>query len=162
AICLLETWPEDRLMQAIAAEMNLSETAFLVPEGAGWRIRWFTPTLEVDLVGHATLAAAQVLFARGATDRPAITFESLSGPLHVTRESDLLMMDSPARVPAPCAPPATLSAALGRAPCAVLAAQHYLAVYDHEDEVRALAPDMAALAALDRAAVIVTAPGGPG
>src|SRR5439155_14227280 len=65
AICLLETWPEDRLMQAIAAEVNLSETAFVVPEGQGWRIRWFTPTLEVDLVGHATLAAAHVLFTRG-------------------------------------------------------------------------------------------------
>jgi len=95
-------------------------------------------------------------------DAPAITFASLSGPLRVTREGNLLMMDFPARVPVPCVPPGALGEALGRAPRAVLAAKHYLAVYDDETEVRALAPDMPRLAALDRAAVIVTAPGGPG
>jgi PhzF family phenazine biosynthesis protein len=161
AICLLDAWPDAALMQAIAVEMNLSETAFIVPEGKDWRIRWFTPTLEVDLVGHATLAAAHVLFARGLPD-PTVTFESLSGPLHVTRDGALLMMDFPARVPVSCATPPALSEALGCTPREVLAARHYLAIFEDEAEVRGLTPDMVRLAALDRAAVIVSAPGGAG
>jgi predicted PhzF superfamily epimerase YddE/YHI9 len=159
AICPLERWLEDRAMQAIATEIGFSETAFIVREGDGWRIRWFTPTLEVDLVGHATLAAAFVILERLAPGAASVRFESLSGALTVSRQGDLLAMDFPARVAAAVPPPAGLVAGLGRAPTEVLAATHYLAVYADAGDVAALAPDMAALAALDRAAVIVTAPG---
>jgi predicted PhzF superfamily epimerase YddE/YHI9 len=161
AICPLERWLDERVMQSIAAEIGFSETAFIVREGDGWRIRWFTPTLEVDLVGHATLAAAFVILERLAPDAAAVRFESLSGPLTVTRRGELLAMDFPARVATPVPPPPGLIAGLGRAPVAVLAATHYLAVYADPADVTALTPDMAALAALDRAAVIVTAPGTP-
>jgi predicted PhzF superfamily epimerase YddE/YHI9 len=163
AICVLDSWLPEPLMQAIAAEMNLSETAFILREASGdWHIRWFTPTLEVDLVGHATLAAAFVIFERIARGLAQVRFASRSGPLLVTRNAAMLEMDFPARVPQPCAMPPGLAAGLGAQPREVLAAQHYLAVFESEAEVRALAPDMALLAALDRAAVIVTAPGGPG
>lgn len=168
AICPLERWIAEPAMQAIAAEIGFSETAFIAREGPGedadWRIRWFTPTLEVDLVGHATLAAAHLVLERLEPQRTAVRFESLSGPLIVTRQGDVLAMDFPARVPAPVAAPPALVAGLGRPPVAVLAATHYLAVYGHADDVRALQPEMAVLAALDRAAVIVTAPadGGSG
>jgi predicted PhzF superfamily epimerase YddE/YHI9 len=159
AICFLEFWLPEVTMQSIAAEMNLSETAFLVPTQEGWHIRWFTPTLEVDLVGHATLAAAFVIFERVARGVAEIRFTSLSGPLVVRRDGALLAMDLPARVPVPCAPPPGLVDGLGAVPVEMLAAQHYLAVFENEDAVRALSPRMDRLAALDRAAVIVTAPG---
>ncbi len=166
AICPLERWIAEPVMQAIAAEIGFSETAFIAREGPGegadWRIRWFTPTLEVDLVGHATLAAAHLVFERLEPARSSVRFDSLSGPLIVTRQGDLLAMDFPARVAAPVAAPPALAAGLGKPPREVLAATHYLAVYATADDVRALAPDMAALAALDRAAVIVTAPGEAG
>jgi PhzF family phenazine biosynthesis protein len=168
AICPLERWIAEPLMQAIAAEIGFSETAFIAREGPGegdgWRIRWFTPTIEVDLVGHATLAAAHLVFERLAPGGTTVRFDSLSGPLTVTRHGDLLAMDFPARVPTPVDVPPALAAGLGAPPRAVLAATHYLAVYDRADDIRALRPDMAALAALDRAAVIVTAPpdGEPG
>ena len=162
AICPLERWIAEPVMQAIAAELGFSETAFIAREGADWRIRWFTPTLEVDLVGHATLAAAHLVLERLEPARPSVRFDSLSGPLIVTRQGDLLAMDFPARVAASIAAPPTLVAGLGKPPREILAATHYLAVYEAADDVRALAPDMAALAALDRAAVIVTAPGEAG
>ena len=159
AICFLEFWLPEVTMQSIAAEMNLSETAFVVPTQEGWHIRWFTPTLEVDLVGHATLAAA---------------FSSLSGSREaVPRSASRASADrswSAAMaifwrwifrhsVPLPCAPPPGLVDGLGAAPVEMLAAQHYLAVFENEDAVRALSPRTDRLAALDRAAVIVTAPG---
>jgi predicted PhzF superfamily epimerase YddE/YHI9 len=150
------------LLQSIASEMNLSETAFIVPAPQGWHIRWFTPTLEVDLVGHATLAAAFVIFELLAPERHEVRFESRSGPLLVHRTGALLAMDLPARVAIPCAAPIDLVEGLGAVPVETLAAQHYLAVFEHPDQVLALAPRMDRLAALDRAAVIVTAPGGPG
>lgn len=162
AVCPLEAWLPDPLLQSIASEMNLSETAFIVPAPEGWHIRWFTPTLEVDLVGHATLAAAFVIFERLAPDRREVRFASRSGPLLVRRDGSLLAMDLPARIAVPCPTPSGLIEGLGAVPVETLAAQHYLAVFEHADEVRALAPRMDRLAALDRAAVIVTAPGGPG
>jgi len=163
AICMLKAWLPESLMQAIAAEMNLSETAFVVPSAQGaWHIRWFTPTLEVDLVGHATLGAAFVIFERLGAQITEIRFTSRSGPLLVKRNGAMFEMDFPAHMAMPCAMPSGLVEALGCAPAEVLAAQHYLAVFEHEKEVRALVPNMDRLAALDRAAVIVTAPGGPG
>jgi predicted PhzF superfamily epimerase YddE/YHI9 len=160
AICFLESWLPEPTMQSIAAEMNLSETAFLVPTREGWHIRWFTPTTEVDLVGHATLAAAFVIFERVAPGVAEIRFTSLSGSLVAHRDGALLAMDLPARVAVPCTPPPGLVDGLGAVPVEVLAAQHYLAVFESEDAVRALSPRMDRLSALDRAAVIVTAPGG--
>jgi predicted PhzF superfamily epimerase YddE/YHI9 len=160
AVCPLDAWLPDAVMQAIAAENNLSETAFFLPEGEAWRLRWFTPTTEVDLCGHATLAAAYVIFNLLAPDRQRVVFRTeKAGDLAVRRDGELLALDFPARPPIPCPLPPTLGPALGRQPTAVLAARDYLAVYEHSDDIAALAPDFAALAALDRFAVIVTAPG---
>jgi predicted PhzF superfamily epimerase YddE/YHI9 len=160
AICVLEAWLPEATMQAIAAEMNLSETAFLVLTEQGWHIRWFTPTLEVDLVGHATLAAAFVIFERSAPQGAELRFASRSGELIVRRDGTLLAMDFPARIPTPCPSPEGLIDGLGAEPLETLAAQHYLAVFPDETVVRGLAPRMERLAALDRPAVIVTAPVG--
>jgi len=163
AVCPLEAWLPDPVMQQIAAENNLSETAFFVPEGEGYQLRWFTPTTEVDLCGHATLASAFVVFRWLKPERKEVTFAAQqAGPLTVTRDGDLLALDFPARPPMPCPLPPGLDPALGRPPTAVLAARDYLAVYETADQVAALTPDFAALAALDRFAVIVTAPGNAG
>jgi len=160
AVCPLDGWLPDAVMQAIAAENNLSETAFFVPEGHGWRLRWFTPTTEVDLCGHATLAAAYVIFKLLAPERHRVVFRTdKAGDLAVTREGELLALDFPARQPTPCPTPPNLGPALGRQPTAVLAARDYLAVYEDPGDLAKLAPDFAAIAALDRFAVIVTAPG---
>jgi len=160
AVVPLESWLEDATLQAIAAENNLSETAFFVPEGDGFEIRWMTPSDEVDLCGHATLASAWVLFNVLEPSRGAVSFRSKSGPLGVTADGDKLALDFPSRPPEPAAGslPAVADA-LGAPPRAVLAARDYLAVFADEDEVRALRPDMARTAALDRMAVIATAPG---
>lgn len=160
AVCPLEVWLPDATMQAIAGEMNHSETVFIVPQGDAFGVRWFTPLREVDLVGHATLAAGHLVLDRLRPGARAVRFASMSGELTVTRDGSAYMMDMPALHPQETPPPPGLFAALGRTARAVLAAKHYLVVYEHPDEVRGLAPDMASLARLDRAAVIVTAPGG--
>ena len=162
AICPLDSWLPDEVMQRIGAEMNFSETAFIVPGADSWHIRWFTPTLEVDLVGHATLAAAHVVFERIEPSRTELRFSSLGGALFVRRSQKLLEMDFPSRPPAPCPAPALLLEGLGAEPEQVLAAQHYMAVFRDAAAVRRLTPNLDQLARLDRAAVIVTAPGGPG
>jgi len=163
AVCPLEEWLPDNVMQAIAAENNLSETAFFVPEGDGYRLRWFTPTTEVDLCGHATLASAFVVFGWLMPQRNEVTFQTQqAGALTVSRQGDLLALDFPARPPSRCPMPDGLAAALGRAPSAVLSARDYLAVYESADEIRALTPDFAAIARLDRFAIIATAPGANG
>jgi PhzF family phenazine biosynthesis protein len=165
AVCPLDAWLPDHLMQAIAAENNLPETAFFVADGDGYRLRWFTPTTEVDLCGHATLAAGYVVLRRLKPGAAAVTFHTeKAGPLTVARDGDgddmRLALDFPARPPEMCAMSEPLVAALGKRPAALLAAaRDYLAVYDSADAVAALAPDFPALAALDRFAVIVTAPG---
>ena len=132
AVCPLDHWPEDRLLQAIAEENNLAETAFFVPSAKGFRLRWFTPVREVDLCGHATLASAHVLFEILGYDHPAITFETRSGDLTVERRGSLLAMDFPALPPRPCAAPDALIEALGQRPIEVLAADDYIAVFDSE------------------------------
>jgi PhzF family phenazine biosynthesis protein len=163
AVCPLEAWLPDTVMQQIAAENNLSETAFFVTEGEGYRLRWFTPTTEVDLCGHATLASAFVVFRWLKPECSEVSFVTQqAGPLTVTRDGELLALDFPARPPAPCPMPEGLAAALGRPPTAVLAARDYLAVYGSADQIAGLTPDFAAIAALDRFAVIVTAPGTEG
>lgn len=159
AVVPLDSWLPDETLQGIALENNLSETAFFVKEPSGWRLRWFTPTQEVDLCGHATLAAAHVLFQHLAPGMEQVEFASRSGPLGVAREDDWLVMDFPSRPPRSFAPPPALAEALGAAPREVLASRDWVAVFDSEEQVRALRPDMARLAALDVFAVTPTAPG---
>ena len=162
AVCPLEAWLPEALMQAIAAENNLSETAFCVPEGEGYGLRWFTPLKEIDLCGHATLATAHVLFEHLGFAGAEIVFSTRSGALRVTRAGDRLAMDFPAKAVEPCAAPAALIEGLGRMPLEVYGGRDYLAVFADAAEVRALRPDPRRLAELDRHGVIVTAPGGAG
>lgn len=159
AVCPLIDWPDDGLLQAIAEENNLSETAFFVPSSKGFRLRWFTPSAEVDLCGHATLASAHVLFAILGYPESSITFETRSGDLRVQRRDDLYQMDFPAQPAQSCEAPAALIEGLGLRPAEVLASADYLAVFADEDAVRAITPDHHFLAQLDRRGVIVTAPG---
>ena len=160
AVCPLEAWLPEALMQAIAAENNLSETAFCVPEGDGYGLRWFTPLKEIDLCGHATLATAHVLFEHLGFAGAEIVFSTRSGALRVTRAGDRLAMDFPAKAVEPCVAPGALIEGLGRAPLEVYGGRDYLAVFADAAEVRALRPDPRRLAELDRHGVIVTAPGG--
>jgi PhzF family phenazine biosynthesis protein len=160
AVVPLDRWLPDATLQAIAAENNLSETAFFVGEKGYFHIRWMTPTEEVDLCGHATLASAWVVFHEIENGRTEVHFRSQSGPLRVTGDGDRLTLDFPSRPPEPADGSAgAVADALGARPRAVLASRDYLAVFESEDEVRALRPDVARVAALDRMAVIATAPG---
>jgi PhzF family phenazine biosynthesis protein len=159
AVCPLDTWPSDWQMQAIAAENNLPETAYIVPQGDEYQIRWFTPEQEMDLCGHATLASACVVFSFLRPKSENVIFNSKSGPLPVTREGDRLCLDFPARAPVPCSVSEGLAPALGQPPREVLCSRDYLAVYSSEEEVRSLKPDMTSLAKIDRMGVIVTAAG---
>ena len=159
AVVPLENWLPDVVLQSIAEENNLSETAFFVPAGREFHLRWFTPVAEVDLCGHATLATAHVLFdhMHHAADR--ITFHTRSGALHVTRRDNLLQMDFPASDPQPHGNIDALSAALGRRPLELLAAEDYIAVFDSAAAVRAIVPNQVLLCELDLRGVIITAPG---
>jgi PhzF family phenazine biosynthesis protein len=159
AVCPLETWIEDSLMQAIAQENNLSETAFFVPEGNGYHIRWFTPAAEVDLCGHATLATAFVLFEYFDVPGNQIRFNSRSGELKVEKENDLLAMDFPSQPPSPCKPPDALRAGLQGMPSDILSSEDYFVVFANEDEIKAMKPDMAELEKLDLRGVVITAKG---
>ena len=160
AVCPLDAWLDDATLQSIAAENNLSETAFMVASDEGYDLRWFTPAIEVDLCGHATLAAGYVVLNHLQPDLDAVAFETLSGRLIVTRDGDRLSMDFPARAPTPVAVSQALIDALGEAPSEVHASRDMLAVYDDEARVRALSPDQARLLALDEGlGVIATARG---
>lgn len=159
AVCPLEAWLPDEQMQAIAMENNLAETAFFVPHGDRYHLRWFTPKVEVDLCGHATLASAAVLFERLGYAGDRVAFDTKSGELIVERQDGLLRLDFPARPPGPVPVHPRLIDALGTQPETVLGARDYLVVYRNEDDVRSLQPDLNLLAAVDRFAVIVTAPG---
>ena len=159
AVCPLEEWLDEKTMQLIARENNLSETAFFVPQGEGFHIRWFTPACEVDLCGHATLATAHVIFTELEPSRSEISFASKSGPLGVKRSGDMLSLDFPSQPPVPCDPPAEILAGLGTRPSEILKGPDYFAVYDHEEEIREMRPRMDVLKKLDLRGVIVTAPG---
>jgi len=159
AVCLLESWLDDHVLQSIATENNLSETAFLIPREGCYDLRWFTPKAEIDLAGHPTLAAAHVVFELLEPGLSRVRFLSPSGPLTVTKEEDRLAMDFPSRPGKPCPPPEPLLRGLKAVPKEVLLARDHLAVFETEDQVLALSPDMAALSELDSMAVIVTAPG---
>ncbi len=173
AVCPLAAWLPAGLMQQIAAENNLAETAFFIPldgEEADFHLRWFTPTFEIDLCGHATLAAAHVLWNERGFARPEIIFQSKSGLLRVRREADgRLVLDFPSRPPRPLGageyPAAVLAQALGpgaAVPQAVLAARDLVAVFASAAEVLALKPDFAALLGLDYLGLVATAPGSGG
>jgi PhzF family phenazine biosynthesis protein len=160
AVCPLESWLDDATLQSIAAENNLAETAYIVGGDGKYEIRWMTPVAEVNLCGHATLASAWVVMNRIDRGRERVVFGSRSGPLTVAREGDLLALDFPALPPEAVGSAPAVGEALGRAPRQVLAAaRDYLAVYETEDDVRTLRPDMARVAALDRQAVIASAAG---
>ncbi len=159
AVCPLESWLDDETMQAIGVENNLSETAFFVRKDDHFELRWFTPKVEVDLCGHATLASAYVIFNELGHVEPEIRFETKSGLLIVRKEFDLLYLDFPAHVPERIDAPADLIGALGREPKEVLKAQSYLAVFDSEDDVLAINPDFQSLAKIGDGSAIVTAEG---
>jgi len=160
-VCILSAFLADNTMQKIAAENRQSETAFVVPRADGdFDLRWFTPEVEDDLCGHATLASAYVLGLRGHSVWP-IHFHTCSGVLTVARDQDTLEMDFPARPPQPCEPPVELLPALGVETAQVMRSRDYLVVVDRAEQVRALSPDIRALARLDIGigGTIVTAPG---
>lgn len=161
AVCPLDAWLADEVMQSIALENNLSETAFFKPRGDGdYDLRWFTPVHEMDLCGHATLASGHVVLELLDKDRDSVTFHTLSGALTVERADGRLNMDFPSRPPAPGLDAAKMAAALGAEPREVLASpRDGFAVFATEAEVRGLEPDMAKLAEFDCLGVIVTAPG---
>jgi PhzF family phenazine biosynthesis protein len=159
AICPLSQWLPDQIMQAIALENNLSETAFFVRNGDDYDLRWFTPLVEVDLCGHATLASAWVLFHELHAPGERVTFNTKSGKLTVEKRGELLVLNFPARPPSAVQACAGLVDALGGKPEIVLASSDYLVVYRHASDVKTLQPDMAGLSKIDKFAVIVTAPG---
>jgi PhzF family phenazine biosynthesis protein len=160
AVMPMDAFPADAVMRAIAAENNLAETAFLVRDGADYRIRWFTPAVEVPLCGHATLASAAVVMERLEPQRASVVFHSASGPLTVKRSAAGYAMDFPARPSEPVPAPPGLAEALGARPLEVLGNPfNYMAILESPAIVRALQPDMAAIAKLDRPGVIVSAKG---
>ncbi|MGZ4463944.1 MAG: PhzF family phenazine biosynthesis protein [Nocardioides sp.] len=160
AVLVLDDFPDDALLQAVAAENNLAETAFVVPVAEGYRLRWFTPTVEVPLCGHATLAAGAVVLERLEPGRDEVAFATASGPLTVARQGSAYRLELPARTVSPVPTPPALAAALGVTPLETsVDGGNYLALLASADDVRALAPDLAAVARLDRTGVVVTAAG---
>jgi PhzF family phenazine biosynthesis protein len=163
AVMLLDAFPADSVLRAVAGENNLAETAFLVPEGRDYRLRWFTPTVEVPLCGHATLASAAVVMERLEPGRTDVIFNSASGALAVRRTAGGYCLNFPARPSGRVAPPAGLAEALGVVPVEVFVNQfNYMAVVESPEVVRGLVPDMQAIARIGRSGVIVTAPGEDG
>jgi predicted PhzF superfamily epimerase YddE/YHI9 len=158
-VCPLQQWLDDTLMQRIAAENNLSETAFFVPGEDHYDLRWFTPTVEVDLCGHATLAAAYVLFEHLGQEGEVIVFQSQSGPLAVWKDNGFLVMDFPSRPADPVEIPDHLGTGLRRDVESVFKARDYLVVLEDEEAVRTLQPNFDELGLIDCEGIIVTAPG---
>ncbi len=165
AVCPLDRWLDDEKLQAIAAENNLSETAFFVQRDDGYDLKWFTPTMEVDLCGHATLASAFVIWNRLESGAETLQFHTRSGILSVRQKGDLLVMSFPILSPETISAPPDLEVGLGRKPIEVLYAGesersgNYLAVFDSENEVRAIRPDFDALGRIENAGVIISARG---
>ncbi|MFO1460284.1 MAG: PhzF family phenazine biosynthesis protein [Verrucomicrobiota bacterium] len=158
-VCPLDAWLSDSVLQSIAMENGLSETAFYVRSGSRFHLRWFTPTVEVDLCGHATLAAAHVLFRHGGHPGTRIEFETRSGVLTVELEESHLMLDFPARPGTACPPPPELVRGLGVPLVAAFKSRDYLAILESEEAVRNLQPNQEILGQLDCLGVIATAPG---
>ena len=148
AVCVMENWPAEGLMQDIARENNLSETAFTVKEGGDYRLRWFTPGGEIDLCGHATLAAAFVLMNYYEPGAESIGFNTLSGRLTVARRDGLYEMDFPAYGLKPVEVTPEMAAAFGAEPSGAWLGRDLLCVFDDERTVRGLTPDMERLSRL--------------
>ena len=159
AVVPLEEWLADDVLQAIAAENNLSETAFYIPAEQGFGLRWFTPEVEVDLCGHATLATAHVLFNELGFEGDCIAFQTRSGELLVRQHEAGISMDFPAYDLEPAEVDAAIAAALGASPAGAYASKFWLYLYESEAQVRALTPDFAALLSASDMPVIATAPG---
>lgn len=159
AIVILDEWLPDATLQAIAAENNLAETAFVIPSGDPMPLRWFTPEVEMDLCGHATLATGHVLFANGVASNGRLNFATRSGTLAVSRDGELLTLDFPARPATRVASPDGLAEALGAEPRETWLARDLLAVFDAEADVRKLRPRFDRMMALEAVGVIVSAPG---
>lgn len=169
AVCPLTEWLSDELMQSIAAENNLSETAFFVPVADRFQLRWFTPKAEVKLCGHATLATAHVLFnhlfqdskgvPKSVTDRGELRFETQSGELVVSKKGSELELNFPAQHTKPCPCPETLAQALGAEPLECEVFEDLLVKLVNEAEVASLRPDFKALAQLNYRGIIATACG---
>ena len=158
AVMPMSEFPSNEMMLAIARENNLSETAFLIPQSGDYRLRWFTPAVEVPLCGHATLASAAVVMERLETGRDKVVFHSASGPLTVRRSGARYIMNFPSRLSEPTDSPVGLAEALGAVPVEVwVNSFNYMAVLENEQVVRRLVPDMPAIARIDRPGVIVTA-----
>jgi predicted PhzF superfamily epimerase YddE/YHI9 len=158
-VCVVENWLPDTVLQNIAAENNLSETAFFTRLEDGYHLRWFTPVMEVDLCGHATLAPAHVLFSELGHTESRIRFLTCSGWLMAERCGEIIELDFPSRPPVACRVPDELVRGLGRKPVEVLMARDYFAVFDSVADVAALRPEMELLSRLDCLGVIVTARG---
>lgn len=159
-VCPLDKWLSDEVMQKIAMENNLSETAFFVKKGDGFHIRWFTPKVEVNLCGHATLASAHVIFQYLGFTEEIVSFESRSGILNVTKEGELLILDFPANKPTRTALPDDFVQSLNITPVQChRGKEDYLLLYKSQHEIEALVPDFRRLEKVDARAVIVTAPG---
>jgi PhzF family phenazine biosynthesis protein len=160
AVMPLQGFLADATLQSIAAENNQAETAFLVGKDGRYQLRWFTPTVEVPLCGHATLASAAVVMERLEPGRRSVVFQTASGPLTVERTPPGYVMDFPQRTSELVATPAGLPEALGVVPIEVYANSfNYLALVESPSALRSLAPDMAAIAGMDRSGVIVTSSG---
>jgi PhzF family phenazine biosynthesis protein len=159
-ICILEEWLPDPLLQKIAAENNLAETAFFIDRGNVYDIRWLSPLAEIDLCAHATIGSAHVLFQHLGRSGNSLTFQSRSsGELRVDRIDGRLVLDFPSRPAHPCATPALLAESLGAEPKEVFQGRDYMAVFEREEEVAELSPDLAELSKLEGQGVVVTAPG---
>ncbi|MCK4465954.1 MAG: PhzF family phenazine biosynthesis protein [Bacteroidales bacterium] len=159
AVCPLTEWIDPGLMQNIAAENNLSETAFFVKKNDLYELRWFTPEIEVDLCGHATLATGHVLFNHLGYAEKEIRFETKSGRLTVTRSDDFISLDFPARPPEKADPPDRLIEGLGKKPLEVYKSRDYLALFETEKEVLSIQPDFKILEKLDALGIIITTRG---
>ncbi len=162
AICPLDKWLPDEIMQKIATENNLAETAFFVASDNGFKLRWFTPEFEIDLCGHATLASAHIIFTELGYKKDTIHFETVkAGVLTVRREGDKYEMDFPSRPPIAIEIPNGLIEALGgeKKPLAVLRSRDYFVVYETEEDILEITPDFFALSKFDTVGFIVTARG---
>ena len=161
AVCVLDAWLEDKVMQQIGAENNLAETAFVVKSGDGYEIRWFTPTVEVDLCGHATLAAAYVLFKYYQHPTAVIKLHSpRSGLLTVEKHEDALTLNFPTDIYEPVETPEPLIKAFGKSPLETYKGKtDYLLIFSSQEEILAFNPDLNLVNSVDARGIIVSAPG---
>lgn len=159
AVCVLDSWIPDELMQRIAMENNLSETAFTVKEGDAYRLRWFTPGSEIDLCGHATLATAYVLARFVAPEEQVFRFQTMSGKLVVSRDGERLSMDFPAYEMKEVAVTDAMAEVIGVRPTAAYMGRDLVCVLPSEDDVRQAQPDMEAMTSLDGLLLHITAKG---